>query len=443
VGFARKRTARDGASRYAAVYRDARGQVRQAGTFSTKKDANLAWQRAEVAVSSGRPGDPRRGRVTVAAYVNEEWFPNHVVEPSTREEYRYCLDRHILPWFGNMKMADVLPTHVRQWVTELVAQGVSPAQIRHLKIILSAVFTTALNDFVTTIHPCRGVKSPTVPVKVFRIVTPGEYARLVEALPCDAARLFLEVEIGSGLRWGELTELRARDLQLDSGILTISRTVSEVNPKYHPTGGRFYVKPYPKSKHSRRLKLDPDLVDAIAQHNRQYDTGLDDLIFRYLQFSPTPATRPALVDAETLGLTDPTPGGRRYPHGTLSAYTAGSCRCEQCKASIAHYRAQRRSQGHDEPRGTRVRDTDGHLPRDWFRHRIWQPACQQAGFDPPIRVHDLRHSHASWLLAGGADLQVVRERLGHASIATTSKYLHTLPEADDTALTALRKIRST
>ncbi|MCW2940301.1 MAG: putative Tyrosine recombinase xerD, partial [Actinomycetia bacterium] len=38
----------------------------------------------------------------------------------------------------------------------------------------------------------------------------------------------------------------------------------------------------------------------------------------------------------------------------------------------------------------------------------------------------MRHAHASWLLAGGADLQVVKERLGHASISTTEKYLHTL-----------------
>jgi site-specific recombinase XerD len=56
-------------------------------------------------------------------------------------------------------------------------------------------------------------------------------------------------------------------------------------------------------------------------------------------------------------------------------------------------------------------------------------------------MHDLRHAHASWLLAGGAALPVVKERLGHRSIATTEKYLHTLPGADETALTALDRIR--
>jgi hypothetical protein len=44
-------------------------------------------------------------------------------------------------------------------------------------------------------------------------------------------------------------------------------------------------------------------------------------------------------------------------------------------------------------------------------------------------------------LAGGADLQVVKERLGHGSILTTQGYLHTLPDADDSALKAMDAIR--
>jgi integrase len=46
------------------------------------------------------------------------------------------------------------------------------------------------------------------------------------------------------------------------------------------------------------------------------------------------------------------------------------------------------------------------------------------------------------LLAGGADLQVVKERLGHSSIVTTQKYLGTLDETDETAIDALSKIRN-
>jgi integrase len=49
--------------------------------------------------------------------------------------------------------------------------------------------------------------------------------------------------------------------------------------------------------------------------------------------------------------------------------------------------------------------------------------------------------NASWLLAGGADLKTVMDRLGHTQIQTTQKYLHTLPDADE-ALAAFQRPRS-
>ena len=79
------------------------------------------------------------------------------------------------------------------------------------------------------------------------------------------------------------------------------------------------------------------------------------------------------------------------------------------------------------------RDVAGGTPlsRATFNTRYWHPAVTEAGIDFPLRMHVLRHAHASWLLAGGADLVAVMERMGHSQIMTTQKYLHTLPDADD------------
>ncbi|GAB3662824.1 site-specific integrase [Nocardioides korecus] len=81
------------------------------------------------------------------------------------------------------------------------------------------------------------------------------------------------------------------------------------------------------------------------------------------------------------------------------------------------------------------------ISRNTFRTRIWLPAVHASGVDFAVRVHDLRHAHASWLLAGGSDLKAVMDRLGHAQITTTQKYLHSHPGADAKNLTALDRIR--
>lgn len=89
-----------------------------------------------------------------------------------------------------------------------------------------------------------------------------------------------------------------------------------------------------------------------------------------------------------------------------------------------------------------------HAPADWLllscrgrrlrRERIWELLKRYAlriGAPPEISPHTMRHSFATHVLAGGADLRQVQEMLGHASIATTQIYTH----VDPTRLKAVHK----
>ncbi|MBN2476101.1 MAG: site-specific tyrosine recombinase XerD [Pirellulales bacterium] len=64
------------------------------------------------------------------------------------------------------------------------------------------------------------------------------------------------------------------------------------------------------------------------------------------------------------------------------------------------------------------------------RERIWEllkKYARRVGAPADVSPHTLRHSFATHMLAGGADLRQVQEMLGHASIATTQIYTHVDP----------------
>jgi len=56
-----------------------------------------------------------------------------------------------------------------------------------------------------------------------------------------------------------------------------------------------------------------------------------------------------------------------------------------------------------------------------WHSRVWTPACKAAQVEPKPRIHDLRHTHASWLIEAGATLEQVQDQLGHESILTTRR----------------------
>lgn len=82
------------------------------------------------------------------------------------------------------------------------------------------------------------------------------------------------------------------------------------------------------------------------------------------------------------------------------------------------------------------------LSPDRLSH-AWQRACKRAGV-VGLRLHDLRHWHATTLLASGLELAAVSERLGHGQTSTTLDfYSHALPQADTRAAETIGRALST
>ncbi len=86
----------------------------------------------------------------------------------------------------------------------------------------------------------------------------------------------------------------------------------------------------------------------------------------------------------------------------------------------------------------------GALLRRGSFSRIWRRAVADS-VGPPCRIHDLRHTHAAWLIADGVHPKAIQTRLGHSSIAVTmDRYGHLMDGLDDQiALRLEERARST
>ena len=220
-----------------------------------------------------------------------------------------------------------------------------------------------------------------MPKKPLRIITAEQFDAIYEALDDETMQLLVETDIETGLRWGELTELRVKDLDFaDRGADRLAGR-RRTQPAVPPRGRALPRQGLPEGQGVAPASGSPTTSSTrsrilIAVRK----LGPDDLLFELPQRTEPRRRVPSeLPDPETLGWTEPNENGRSYRHGTSSAYVAGRCRCRHCKDVMAAYRASRRAAGKDQPRPPRRVDTDGHIGRDWFRRNVWKPAVTAAG----------------------------------------------------------------
>ena len=276
--------------------------------------------------------------------------------------YRQIYDKRVLPWFGSRRVNAVTRADVQTWVTPLHGEGLSPATVHHHYVALKKAFRFAQQDRLITYNPCDGVKLPkaaTVGDFAPRFLTAAEVERIAARLDATAPPYGLLVRFAAytGLRAGELTGLRVRDLNLKAGHVEVRQTLARI-------GGVWKVSTPKSARSSRNVPL---VERALVRDLREY------LFAHPNRSGPDALLWPGRVSGSHLVTFD------------------------------------------------RVLDT-GSVLRNYLR-----PAVEAEGL-AQMRLHDLRHTFASLMLAAGFPPYEVSRWLGHANLATTDAiYAHLYP----------------
>ncbi len=189
---------------------------RSAGTFASRREACDAWQEVERDLRRGTFIDPAKGRWPFRRYVEEVFLPLHTgVKINTLKNYQSDIQSQLMPFFGEMQLAEIYPQHVRRWIQEMTAQGLAPAMIRTRKATLSTILSRAVTDQYLAANHALHVRTPMEPPQRIRALTPTDVPRILNHLPGPVSTMLVELDTHTGLRWGEVTELGGRDVMDD------------------------------------------------------------------------------------------------------------------------------------------------------------------------------------------------------------------------------------
>lgn len=232
---------------YKSVYGETAAEVRQEVT------------RLLAELDQGRPVN--RKSETLADYLPRWLEETHArkIGPTTLDHYRRYVERHVLPYLGQVRLDRLTPRHVQEWVSTLLKAGQSPSSVRRYHAVLSGALQQAMRWELVGRNVARLAELPSKGKRLPVRITPAEARAIVAAIQGDRLEALYLLCLTTGLRQGEALALRWSDLNLPARTLTVTRSLAVVR-------GKFVVKE-PKNESSKRtVPLSATAVAALQAH---------------------------------------------------------------------------------------------------------------------------------------------------------------------------------
>lgn len=291
--------------RYRAEYSDPYGTLRETRggraevvrhsaphTFTSKRAASKWLDDEKELIDFGRWEPPavrtaiKRAKPLTFGEFAETWILNRRVKGKpladrTRDHYRDLLDRFILPTFGDTPLTHITPDDVDRWYA-LVAID-RPTYQAHAYALLRTILATAVDrSLITTANPAkvRGGGS-TSRARQVKPATLEELAIIAAAMP-ERRRLMVLLAAWTGLRFGELAELRRSDVDVKAATIHVRRGVVRVRGT--SDDGKAIIERKVKGPKSaagiRDLPIPPHVLGDVREHLlRHAQPGVHGLLF--------------------------------------------------------------------------------------------------------------------------------------------------------------------
>lgn len=207
----------------------------------------------------------------------EQYFEdkqNELKERSVRSK-KQMMERHVIPYFGDMKMCDITAPQIIKWQNEMYKKGYSESYLRMINNQLTSLFTHAMNVYDLSNNPCKKVKrmGKDAP-RSLTFWTVDEYETFLETIDeSDHYYLMFEILFWTGIREGEMLALTKGDFDFVNCKLHITKT-------YYRIDGKDVITT-PKTPESiRTIDIPEFLRDAIKEFcDKKYGFPDDERLF--------------------------------------------------------------------------------------------------------------------------------------------------------------------
>lgn len=355
--------------------------------FRTKREALEAGTKALAEYNQGGLAF-MPANVSVADYLRY-WIEHGC--PATHKEttvriYKGHIEKRIIPAMGQYRLSALNPTILTEFVNGLKIKGYSKSSVTIVKSALSSALDYAVEPLrYIKDNPMRYVKTPKIEKEPEKreVLSDEDWKRIIERFPFGN-RFYIPLMIGyyCGTRISECFALTWDDVDLDKCTININKQLT------HSKAWKYSA---PKQSSSRVVKFGQTLRDElIKEKERQEENEKEYGEFYYKIY---------LKDENIISSQENLPYERLHP---------------VCL------------------------DTNGKMSTSRSMLYCTRVVLNDLGIK--FDYHTLRHTHATKLIEGGANIKAVQTRLGHKDISTTLQiYSHTTKGMEDEAVEIFEK----